>query len=250
LSTRNEDTASKTPPGIQCLRRGYPEAVTGVEREGTTWYVVINRSTRLVWDDGVERSFEEKLQSPDLEDQLSIPYGVGPVSSPLKENDDPGRIRVASFFKAVYGADSAQVRSRLRPVVWLPGRGDGRVRFNHMNGAAKSLSKVSRELTESLSDNALRYVRRPGGTFNWRRIAGTDRLSAHAFGIAIDINVKFSNYWRWEMKDGLFRYKNRIPHEIVDIFEKHGFIWGGKWYHFDTMHFEYRPELLVHSCRR
>ncbi|MEJ2663631.1 MAG: M15 family metallopeptidase, partial [Spirochaetia bacterium] len=28
-------------------------------------------------------------------------------------------------------------------------------------------------------------------------------------------------------------------------FEKYGFIWGGKWYHYDTMHFEYRPELLV-----
>jgi hypothetical protein len=35
--------------------------------------------------------------------------------------------------------------------------------------------------------------------------------------------------------------------EIVDIFERHGFIWGGKWYHFDTMHFEYRPELLVRN---
>jgi hypothetical protein len=29
------------------------------------------------------------------------------------------------------------------------------------------------------------------------------------------------------------------------VFEKHGFIWGGKWYHYDTMHFEYRPELLL-----
>jgi hypothetical protein len=34
-----------------------------------------------------------------------------------------------------------------------------------------------------------------------------------------------------------------MPQEIVDIFERHGFIWGGKWYHYDTMHFEYRPEL-------
>jgi len=33
--------------------------------------------------------------------------------------------------------------------------------------------------------------------------------------------------------------------EIVDIFERHGFIWGGKWYHFDTLHFEYRPEILA-----
>jgi hypothetical protein len=29
---------------------------------------------------------------------------------------------------------------------------------------------------------------------------------------------------------------------VAWIFEKHGFIWGGEWYHYDTMHFEY------HSC--
>ena len=45
-------------------------------------------------------------------------------------------------------------------------------------------------------------------------------------------------------KHGAIPYRNKIPMEIVDIFEKHGFIWGGKWYHYDTMHFEYRPELL------
>ena len=39
-------------------------------------------------------------------------------------------------------------------------------------------------------------------------------------------------------------YKNDIPWETVRIFEAHGFIWGGKWYHSDTMHFEYRPELI------
>jgi peptidoglycan LD-endopeptidase CwlK len=39
-------------------------------------------------------------------------------------------------------------------------------------------------------------------------------------------------------------YQNKIPIEIVKIFEANGFIWGGKWWHYDTMHFEYRPELL------
>jgi D-alanyl-D-alanine carboxypeptidase len=29
------------------------------------------------------------------------------------------------------------------------------------------------------------------------------------------------------------------------LFEQHGFIWGGKWYHYDTMHFEYRPEIIA-----
>jgi hypothetical protein len=36
-------------------------------------------------------------------------------------------------------------------------------------------------------------------------------------------------------------------HRRRQVLEKHGFIWGGKWYHFDTMHLEHRPELLPPS---
>ena len=87
-----------------------------------------------------------------------------------------------------------------------------------------------------------------GGTFNWRKIAGSDRLSMHSFGITIDINTKYTNYWQWDCKckneNTTLRYKNKIPLKLVQIFEKYGFIWGGNWTHYDTMHFEYRPELL------
>ena len=76
------------------------------------------------------------------------------------------------------------------------------------------------------------------------RTRATDRPSAHSYGIAIDLNDALSDYWRWE-KNG---WKNRIPQPIVDAFEAEGFIWGGRWFHFDTMHFEYRPELLDGSC--
>jgi len=37
----------------------------------------------------------------------------------------------------------------------------------------------------------------------------------------------------------------RIPAAIAEVFERFGFIWGAKWYHFDTMHFEYRPDLIA-----
>ncbi len=40
-------------------------------------------------------------------------------------------------------------------------------------------------------------------------------------------------------------WRNAIPLEIVAAFERRGFIWGGRWAHYDTMHFEYRPELLL-----
>jgi|GEM_PF-645494 len=45
--------------------------------------------------------------------------------------------------------------------------------------------------------------------------------------------------------------KNSLEQDVVfvvdhfKVFEKHGFIWGGRWKHYDTMHFEYRPEFFV-----
>ncbi len=71
-------------------------------------------------------------------------------------------------------------------------------------------------------------------------IAGTNRISTHSYAIAIDINTGVSDYWRWSKKG----YRNQIPEVVIRAFERQGFIWGGKWKHFDTMHFEYRPELL------
>jgi hypothetical protein len=67
----------------------------------------------------------------------------------------------------------------------------------------------------------------------------------HGYGAAIDISTRFADYWRWVSDDRTrVRWRNRVPIQIVRIFEKQGFIWGGYWYHFDTIHFEYRPELL------
>jgi hypothetical protein len=71
----------------------------------------------------------------------------------------------------------------------------------------------------------------------------------HSYGVAIDINLNLSHYWQWDCKckdeNVPLTYKNLISAKVVELFEKHGFIWGGKWYHYDTMHFEYRPELLL-----
>jgi hypothetical protein len=93
-----------------------------------------------------------------------------------------------------------------------------------------------------------RFLRKLAGGFAARKIAGTERTSAHAFGIAIDLDKSLSDYWRWQKRKPL-RWRNRFPQAIVDAFEAEGFIWGGRWYHYDTMHFEYRPELFGPPCR-
>jgi hypothetical protein len=95
--------------------------------------------------------------------------------------------------------------------------------------------------------NIYEYVFPISGTFNYRAIAGTNQLSAHSYGIAIDLaaNNGGSGYWRWVSSSEGKRKIMAYPSQIVKIFEKNNFIWGGKWAHFDIMHFEYRPELIL-----
>ncbi len=198
----------------------------------------------ILYDDQKSKTPEERLAQPDLEDMLAQPYVPGkPIQLPQPQAD-PGRCRVAAFFEAVYGATPGEVQANL---VAVPFCGTT-VRFQGKNGAAAALAKVGERLSWLLANKpSLRaYVLPLQGTYNYRRIAGTDRLSAHAWGIAIDLHR--GTYWRWgkilaplELR-GL---QQSYPLEIIQAFEAEGFIWGGKWYHYDTMHFEYRPELLA-----
>jgi hypothetical protein len=226
------------------LQAAYAGSIAAVEGAQCAATVVMADGTRLVWNDGVEKSFDERLAKPDLEDMFYCQYPLGEMAAPPAENVDPGRVRVFELFAAVYGGTPKAVKANLVTVPWLPSKGGKPVRFNARNGAADALARVSAEL-EAMPAELTRYVVRRGGTYNWRRIAGTNRPSAHGFGIAIDIDARRADYWRWAKRvDGRLVYRNRVPREIVAAFERHGFIWGGKWYHYDTMHFEYRPELL------
>jgi hypothetical protein len=145
----------------------------------------------------------------------------------------------------MYGKTSATVQQNLTTIDWCPNLVGQKLQITKINGVDKHLAAVSAELDKH---SEWKDYLKSAGTFNWRVVSGTNRLSPHSFGIAIDLNTDYSNYWQWDCKctdeNTELSYKNQIPQGIVDIFEKHGFIWGGKWYHYDTMHFEYRPELL------
>ena len=83
--------------------------------------------------------------------------------------------------------------------------------------------------------------------FNYRLIAGTDRLSRHALGCAVDINPRENPavypdnriappgaVWRPE-KPGTFT----ADHPVVRTFREKGWLWGGDFTHLrDYHHFE------------
>jgi len=204
----------------------------------------------LIWKDGTrmpvsggrsDKTFEEKLRHASILDQVSLPYVKGPLAKPPALEQDPGRFRNTAFFDKMYGDCSrGEVQRNLTTVAWLPKSGGGSVQITTVNGVAERLRGVSEEL-DALGPELKKFLVPSAGTFNCRTVKDTGNRSMHAWGAAIDISTKSADYWLWSRGGA---YRNRIPFAIVDIFEKHGFIWGGKWGHFDTMHFEYRPELL------
>jgi len=194
----------------------------------------------LAYDDKKEKSFDEKLENADIEDMFTGKYPAFAPITPPSLNDDPGRFRNDAFLKKLYGESKKEIEKNLTEVVWLPSHGGKKLKFNQNENASAQLQKVSDEL-DRLPEKYMKYLTNPAGTYYYRKIAGTSRLSAHSYGIAIDLETHYSRYWRW---DKTYTFHNEFPKEIIDIFEKHGFVWGGRWYHYDTMHFEYRPELF------
>ncbi|MEI9899247.1 MAG: M15 family metallopeptidase [Hyphomicrobium sp.] len=228
---------------LERLLAAYPEQLDRIEGGELLW----RDGSRSPLDDGKNgKSFEQWLNDPDIDDMLAIPYPAGAAATPPAENVDPGRARNASFFDRIYGdCRKGEVEKNLAGVAWLPKRTQQRLRFSKVNGAARALAAVSAEL-DALPPGFDVFLYPSAGTYNCRVIAGTGRVSAHGYGIAIDIAVKRAHYWRdaAQRAGAPVAYRNEVPAEIVDVFERHGFIWGGRWYHYDTMHFEYRPELL------
>jgi len=240
--------AKEFSPDINDLITAYPNHISNTDGN----YIIWKDGTKMPFDDGKKgKTFEELLRDADLEDQLSLKYPAGgAIDTAPAENFDPGRFRYEPLFKKMYGNSKKAVEKNLVTIEWMPKSVKRKVRFSKVNNAHLALKKVSDDL-DRLPDGFKKYVTHISGTYNWRNIAGTNRISTHSFGISIDINVKLSHYWYWTKPDksGKYPYKNGIPLEIISIFEKHGFIWGGRWYHYDTMHFEYRPELFIDASR-
>ena len=239
------------------LVAAYPAALAAHDSRALYW----RDGTVMPLSDGAEHeTFAQRLRHASIIDQLRIPYPRGTLTTPPPVDADPGRFRNAAFFKKMYGdCEKGEVAPHLVSLAWLPKSWGNKtwgnktlwnrpwgqsIRVTSVNGVDAQLRAVSAEI-DALPEKIKRTAYPIAGTYICRTVADTGAPSPHGYGIAIDLNTAFSDYWYWRPHDGPILYRNRMPEEIVAIFEKHGFIWGGKWYHFDTMHFEFRPELLI-----
>ena len=236
-----ENSGTEIPAGAKALIKAYPNFVKGYENDR----LLLADGTRMMYDDGKEKSFGQKLDDADPEDMFAFIYDrTGKEPSYLQ---DAGRSRCEALFKMMYGDSESTVRQKLIQVEWF----GEQVLFTPVNGAADSLRAVAAEIARLPNYAKLQPYLKSSGSFYWRKVRGANRQSAHSYGMTIDIGISHSDYWLWKnpnkKETDKIVYANQMPLELVDVFERHGFIWGGRWYHYDTMHFEFRPEIITYN---
>jgi hypothetical protein len=99
----------------------------------------------------------------------------------------------------------------------------GRVRVNRV--LQPEVEGLFRELHDT---GAWFHLRTYDGGFTWRLSRGGSKLSTHGFGAALDFDAPWN---RLGSKPQISRY-------VVDVFERRGWKWGGRWKRKDGMHFQ------------
>ena len=238
---KNYDVEAKQD--LLILMLSYPKHITNIEKEDNKIYCVFKSGKKILYDEKLEKTQEEKFANSDLQDVLEEYYPLNKNTVLMDKDFNPGRCRNYALLEEVYGNSKQKIEKNLVNLKC----GYANYQFNSCNSANIALDNALKELLElSKTDGKISNILYPGsGTFNYRFISGTNRLSPHSFGIAIDLKSDKKDYWKWSSKENGEKRINEYPEELVKVFEENNFIWGGKWGYFDILHFEYRPEIIL-----
>ena len=248
------------------LMRAYPHRVRDARKIDGEWGITIN-GMRLWWAYGRMLPHEERHNHERYQSIRFYRYYTGPVRARIFTPQQEAFLR--TVFTERQPASIRRHNAFLDNLYGIYSREDAEavmVRVDFFNHAVRvhpllrhPLTRVERRIRRLAARDAeirmyLDGIEALSGYF-WRTIRGTDARSYHAYGVAVDLLShdyrRLHVYWRWSAEGGetewwKIPYSRRWspPQQIIDAFEAEGFVWGGKWLFFDTVHFEYRPELM------
>jgi len=240
---------------LLAFAKGYPDKISGVQFLNNDWTMLVS-GKRFYYAHG--RFLPEELRS---QWERYLPYDL--YAYPWTGNDAQRKIfqenpvySVGSsfLFDTLYASpaedDSWELQEKFNFLgVKMLVHPYIKPKLNLVLEQIKIAARTDPTINEWISEL---HTGTPGFGWNWRVIAGTSRRSNHSYGTAIDLLPRDLKgrltYWRWNEKETKkINRKNYYmpPEKVIKIFEEYGFIWGGNWALIDTMHFEYRPELLL-----
>lgn len=106
----------------------------------------------------------------------------------------------------------------------------------------KKLAEEIKKVFEDMKRAGFKIKPEETAGYNWRTMASnSSRVSHHSYGCVVDVNwtSNGASYTSWGYHPGKDEFS--VTKEVVDIWKRHGFYWGGDWStaYFDPMHFTY-----------
>jgi hypothetical protein len=261
---------------MKALSEAYPDRIGPAQLRDDDWAFLIGETWfyyaegRLLPEELRDKVSEYGIQRfyntyPAGLDFFSSPPPQPPVSmrnitsldgSPNERNPD-GRPRIARlhrFYEALWDMSSRQEAAKQMKEVNFLGR-----KVTVHNGIVNALNLVEQKILKDSETNVQikQWIDNLGlvDAWNWRNVASSVNRSFHSYGIAIDLLPKNlgsqATYWQWTARNDPewwavpFSKRYQPPEDVIMAFESCGFIWGGKWPFYDTMHFEYHPEVFI-----
>jgi hypothetical protein len=247
-SFRNEDDLR-----VRAFVQAYGDLIDSVRYEEDD--VVFSLGSRPIhFQDGRMLAADQLARSASC-DPIFYPYSLRPLTRPLPPPEDLPTFCM-DLLESLWGRTEAEIRTHGSSITFL----DHRMFVNDL--LVDPLAAVEREIQAMAARDAsvAQWIEDLDITYSFasREIAGSATRSYHAWGLAIDLVPRSYEgravYWRWSRvynRDGWHQIpverRWSPPHAVIETFERHGFAWGGKWAHFDTIHFEYRPALLLYN---
>ncbi|MDR0760230.1 MAG: M15 family metallopeptidase [Treponema sp.] len=251
---------------MKALAAAYPERIGEAELRDGDWAVPV-LGERFYYAQGrlLPEALKDKIEEYDPQPFYNYAPDLPPWREPepaeterfrnsaQRRQENPPK-RSQHFYDALWQAHTREeAYERVKTIRFL-----SRTVLAHY-AILEDLALVeARILREAQTDPQLREWIRNIETlsgWNWRSIADTQSRSFHAYGAAIDIlpaaRRGLETYWLWTSRNNpqwwAVPYSKRLhpPDKVIKAFEAYGFIWGGKWLFYDTMHFEYRPEIFL-----
>lgn len=163
------------------------------------------------------------------------PYGLlGLVSTVGEAANIPKSKRMGYLFPDGVPTSKAEAEKYLTTITVKAYDGNGNARDLKITVHKKLAEEVKMVYDELYQ---IKFPVSDSGGYNYRNMTKSNKLSHHSYGVAIDLNASSNPFGGTNNKNSKF-YNND---EVVAIWKKHGFYWGGDWNNSrnDPMHFTY-----------